>query len=484
MSRLVPSVICLSLSIAFVRADPAFAERRVALVIGNSNYQYAPPLPNPQRDAQAMAAMFQRAGFDVVSAQTDAGVSQFKRAIAQFEDEAGRSDIAVVYYSGYGLAIQGVDYLVPVDAKITGNRDAVTAAVTLDSLAKSVDGAKRLRLVILDASRGDPFAAAIKAAAPQVTEGGLVEPEPKPGALIAYAAIAGSQAEEGDGDHSTYTTALLRNLFTPGLDIRLAFGRILVDVLKKTSKRQTPQVYGSLGGGNISLVPAPADRPSLDLEGEKTDYGVVQQIGLARAYEVFLVQHPTGFYSTAARQQLRIVEAQPPQPASGSPGPGQVATLEQPPPGTAPPGKLPEVNLPRQIEAAQQELTRLGCFSGAADGSLDAATRAAIQLYQSARGQSRSNDTDITDDFIADLKQQNANLCPIACPAGKIAEGRQCVDAGKSKAVVPRKGEDKESKAPKPSIAKPEARPTPPPRAAAQAPSGGGHTGPVPGVGF
>ena len=482
MSKLVLSVICLALGIVFIRADPAFAERRVALVIGNSDYQYAPALPNPQRDAQAMAAMFQKAGFDVVSAQTDAGVSQFTRAIAQFEDEAGRSDIAVVYYSGYGIAIQGVNYLIPVDAKLAGDRDAITAAVTLDSLTKSVDGAKRLRLVILDASRGDPFATAIKAAAPQGAEGGLAEPEPKPGALIAYAAIAGSQAEEGDADHSTYTSALLRNLFTPGLDIRLAFGRILVDVLKKTSKRQTPQVYGSLVGGNIALVPAPADRPSLDLEGEKTDYGVVQQIGLARAYEVFLVQHPTGFYSTAARQQLRIVEAQPPKPALATAGPSAVAALEQPPSATAPPAKLPEVNSPGQIEAAQQELPRLGCFSGTADGSLDAATRAAIQLYQSAHGQNPTKETEITDDFIAELRQQSVTVCPIVCPAGKIAEGRRCVDAGKSNSVVPRKDEDKQAKAPKQSATKPEARPTQPPRAG-QA-SGSGHSGPMPGVGF
>jgi hypothetical protein len=481
MSRLVLSGVYLALGILFIGDDPAFAERRVALVIGNSDYQYAPALPYPRRDAQAMAAMFQKAGFDVVSAQTDAGVSQFKRSIAQFEDEAGRSDIAVVYYSGYGIAIQGVNYLIPVDAKLAGDRDAITAAVSLDSLAKSVDGAKRLRLVILDASRGDPFATAIKTVAPQVAEGGLAEPEPKPGALIAYAAIAGSQAEEGDADHSTYTSALLRNLFTPGLDIRLAFGRILVDVLKKTSKRQSPEVYGSLGGGNIALVPAPADRPSLDLEGEKTDYGVVEQIGLARAYEVFLVQHPTGFYSTAVRQELRIVEAQPPKPASATLGP--VATLEQPPPGTASPGKLPGMNSPGQIEAAQKELTRLGCYSGVTDGSLDAATRAAIQLYRNARGQNPKNETEITDDFIADLKQQRATVCPIVCPAGKIAQGRQCVDAGKPKAVVPRKDEDKEAKAPKPGITKPEARPTPPPRAAGQA-SGSGHSGPMPGVGF
>jgi hypothetical protein len=482
MSRLVLSVVGLVLGLVLIWADPAFAERRVALVIGNSAYQTAPALPNPRRDAQAMAAMFQKAGFDLVSAQTDVGILQFKQAIAQFEDEAGRSDIAVVYYSGYGIDIQGVNYLIPVDAKLASDRDAAVAAITLDRLAKSVGAAKRLRLVILDASRGDPFAPAMNTAAPQVADRGLAEPEPKPGALIAYAAIADSKAEDGDAEHSTYTAALLHNLFTPGLDIRLAFGRILVDVLKKTSKRQTPQVYGSLGGGNIALVPAPADRPSLDLEGEKTDYGVVQQIGLARAYEVFLVQHPTGFYSTAARQQLRGVESQPPK-SPAPPGPGPVATLEPAPPAAAPPGRLPEVNSPGQIAAAQQELTRLGCFSGALDGSFDAATKAAIQLYQSARGQNPTHDAEITDDFVAELKQQSAKVCPIVCPGGKIAEGQKCVDVGKSNAVAGPRDETEQAKAPKHSIAKPEAR-TPPPRTAEQGSSGGAHGGTTIGVGF
>jgi Putative peptidoglycan binding domain len=133
------------------------------------------------------------------------------------------------------------------------------------------------------------------------------------------------------------------------------------------------------------------------------------------------------------------------------------------------------MNSPGQIEAAQQELTRLGCYSGAADGSLDASTRAAIQLYQRARGRNPTNDTEITDDLIADLKQQSATVCPIACPAGKIAEGRKCVDAGTSNAVVPRKDENKQAKGP---------RPTLPPRAAAQAPSGGSHSTVTPGVGF
>jgi peptidoglycan hydrolase-like protein with peptidoglycan-binding domain len=450
-------------------ADPAFAERRVALVIGNSAYQNAPALANPRRDAQAMTAMFQKAGFDVVSAETDVGIAQFKRAIAQFADEASRSDTAVVYYSGYGIDVGGVNYLVPVDAKLASDRDAVVAAITLDGLAKSVDKAKRLRLVIVDASRGDPFVPAVRQ---QAADPRLAEPEPTPGALIAYAAIAGTDAEDGDGEHSTYTAALLHNLFTPGLDIRLAFGRILVDVLKKTNKRQNPLVYGSFRGGNIALVPAPRDRPSRDLEGEKTDYGVVQKIGLARAYEVFLVQHPTGFYSTVAREELRIAEAQPAKPSAKSPPvPGPIASLDGAPPVIAPPGSLPEVNSPGQVSLAQQELTRLGCFSGTPDGSLDAATKAAIRLYHSARGQNPSGDAEITDDFIAELKQRAAVVCALACPAGKIAEGKKCVDIGKSQAVAHRKNEDDQGRPAKRSVAKQEQKSAPPPRVTQQTPA-------------
>jgi hypothetical protein len=499
MSRLVLSVVCLALG--FIWAAPAFAARRVALVIGNSNYQNAPALPDPRRDAQAMAAMFQKAGFDVVNVATDVGNLQFKRAVAQFADEAGRSDIAVVYYSGYGIDIEGINYLVPVDAKLASDRDAGSAAIALDSLAKSVDGAKRLRLVIVDASRGDPVVPAIRqqqTAAPQALNRGLADPEPRRGTLIAYAAIAGSEAEDGDAEHSTYTAALLHNLFTPGLDIRLAFGRILVEVLKKTNQRQNPFVYGSLGGGNISLVPAPADRPARDLAGEKIDYGVVEKIGLARAWEVFLVQHPTGFYSVDAREQFRIAEAQPAKPSpTPLPRPGssaeeqaarekaeQLAALDRAQAAGVSRGSSPDVNSSEKVSLAQRELIRLGCLSGAPDGSLTAATKAAVRLYLSARGENPTSEAEITDDFIAKLKQQTARVCPLACPDGKIAEGGHCVDVGKSPAAARRKDEDDHAGSAKRGLAKQEQRPAPTPRATDQTYGSSGHGVVTPGVGF
>jgi hypothetical protein len=99
-------------------------------------------------------------------------------------------------------------------------------------------------------------------------------------------------------------------LTIPGLDVRLAFGRVRDDVLKTTGSRQEPFVYGSLGGGNVSLVPAPA-APSVSANDVKTDYDLVSNIGTKRGWEVFLAQHPTGFYAELAKAQIERIGGQP-----------------------------------------------------------------------------------------------------------------------------------------------------------------------------
>ena len=226
-------------------AGSAFAERRVALIIGNSAYQNAPTLPNPSRDARAIAAMFQKSGYDVVSTAYDLGNLEFKRAIRQFEDAAADADIAVVYYAGHGIEIHGTNYVIPVDAKLASDRDADDEAIPLDRLVESVDGAKKLRVIILDACRDNPFSRNMKSqrVALRGITAGLSAVEPSGiNTLIAYAAKAGSQAEDGNGEHSPFATALMDNLFVPGLDVRLAFGRVRDEVLKKTGNRQEPFV--------------------------------------------------------------------------------------------------------------------------------------------------------------------------------------------------------------------------------------------------
>jgi hypothetical protein len=310
-------------------AEAAWAEKRVALIVGNSSYQTVPQLANPSRDANAVAKMFRDAGFDSVEVQTNVGNLEFKRAIRRFETSADQADIAVVYYAGHGLELAGTNYLIPVDARLASDRDADDEAILLERLVSSADGAKRLRLVILDACRDNPFVPTMrrerKLANRAVTSGlGRVEPT-STDTLIAYAAKAGSTADDGDGQHSPFTAAVLKNLTVPGLDVRLAFGRVRDEVLKTTGNRQEPFVYGSLGGGTISLVPAPAVAQDTPISDVKADYELVQKIGSRRAWEVFLATHPTGFYADLARAQLESqgpaanmkAAALPPQAPSG-----------------------------------------------------------------------------------------------------------------------------------------------------------------------
>jgi hypothetical protein len=295
-------------------ADAARAEKRVALVVGNSNYQTVPQLPNPSRDATAVAKMFRDAGFETVDTLINVGNLEFKRAIRKFETIADQADIAVVYYAGHGVEISGVNYLIPVDARLASDRDSEDEAIPLERLVASADGAKRLRLIVLDACRDNPFVKSMrrerKTATRAVSAGlGKVEPT-STDTLIAYAAKAGSTADDGAGLHSPFTTAVLKNLTVPGLDVRLAFGRVRDEVLKMTDSRQEPFVYGSLGGGNIALVPAPAKAPEASANDIKADYELVQKIGSKRAWEVFLGTHPTGFYADLARAQIEALSNQ------------------------------------------------------------------------------------------------------------------------------------------------------------------------------
>jgi hypothetical protein len=328
IKRLVPmaAVIVGAILSMVLAPDAAWAEKRVALIVGNSTYQTVPQLPNPARDASAIAKMFKDAGFDTVDVQLNVGNLEFKRAIRKFEAAADQADIAVVYYAGHGLEIGGTNYLIPVDARLASDRDADDEAIPLERLVSSADGAKRLRLIILDACRDNPFVSTMrrerKMANRGVTAGlGKVEPT-STDTLIAYAAKAGSTADDGDGLHSPFTAAVLKNLTVPGLDVRLAFGRVRDEVLKTTGNRQEPFVYGSLGGSNIALVPAPAVAQETSENDIKRDYELVEKVGNLKAWQVFVDNHPKGFFADLARAQIEklapakvILASLPPEPA-------------------------------------------------------------------------------------------------------------------------------------------------------------------------
>ena len=304
-------------AVLLIVCQPAFAEKRVALVLGNSAYRNTAPLANPVNDAAVMAATLKNAGFDVVDFRKDLPAIETRRALREFADLARDADIALVYYAGHGIEVDGANYLIPVDARLERDTDVYAEAFSLDRILVAIEPARKLRLVILDACRDNPFAKTMKRTlATRAIGQGLAKVEPtSPNVLIAYSAKAGSTAADGDGKNSPFTIALSKFLPTPGLDVRRAFGYVRDEVLKTTNNRQEPFVYGSLGGEDVPLVPAPAKpapaaaaapaAPAPTPQSEaRRDYELALQIGNKSAMNAFLAQYPNGYYANLARLQL------------------------------------------------------------------------------------------------------------------------------------------------------------------------------------
>jgi uncharacterized caspase-like protein len=303
--------IIIGLAVCLLGLNDAQASKRVALVMGISAYKHAPRLANPVRDADAIAGVFRSAGFEVVEMRRDLGVSDLRRAVRDFSLLATDADTAVVYYAGHGIEVDGTNYVVPADAKLESDFDVEDEALSLDRILKALDSAKRLRLVILDACRDNPFAKTMKRSVASRSIGrGLAKVEPTvSGTLIAFAARAGAVASDGDGGNSPFTTALVKHIAQPGLDLRLAFGKVRDDVIKATNNRQEPFVYGSLGGDTMSLVPplpvVAVAAPPVDPKAEaRKEYEFAAQIGTRQAWESFLKNSGSGFYADLARANL------------------------------------------------------------------------------------------------------------------------------------------------------------------------------------
>jgi uncharacterized caspase-like protein len=289
----------------------AWADKRVALVIGNSAYQNVNPLANPVNDSGAISATFRSAGFDVVELKRDLNATEMRRALRDFANTVRDADVAIVYYAGHGIEIDGTNYLIPIDAVLEHDIDAFDEAIPLDRLLTVIEPARQLRLVILDACRDNPFNKTMKRTIGSRAIGrGLAKVEPgSPNTLIAFAAKAGSTASDGDSKNSPFTAALVKYLPRPGLDLRKAFGFARDEVLKATNNKQEPFIYGSLGGNDVSLVPGvpvvvapPPPSGSADAELRQA-YELALAVGTKAIWDAFIVNYPSGFYTELAKAQ-------------------------------------------------------------------------------------------------------------------------------------------------------------------------------------
>ena len=445
MTRLTMVLCGLWAALVMTVAD-AHAQRRVALVIGNGGYQNAGKLPNSSSDANAVAALLRKAGFDVVETKLDIGNAEFKRAVRDFAPIARESDIAAVYFAGHGIEVNGTNYLLPVDAKLASDFDVEDEAVSLDRLMRAIEPARQLRLVILDASRDNPFVTGMRrGVSSRPASAGLAKVEPaSTEALIVYAAAPGAVIDEAQGGKNPFTAALLDHLTVQGRDVRTALGHVRDDVLRATGNRQEPFIGGSLSGTTIALAPdaqqqqqrtasstrqiSVLPRPGTDSAADpRRDYEFAERVGTREAWDSFLALHPDGFYASLAREQREKLSRrdQTGQQVPAAPAESQnVALLPAPDTQQAPPSPAPDLRV--VARELQVELRRVGCDPGTTDGNWSTRSRDALDQFNRRAGM----DLDTRGATIAALdavRGQRGRICPLFCASGQRAEGDRCV---------------------------------------------------------
>jgi hypothetical protein len=278
-------------------------------------------LSNARPDADAIATSLERLGFSVTKV-TDANLDNFRRAVLSFHSAAQTADMAVLYYAGHGLEINGENWLIPVDAELKSDVDADNEAISLRYVMLAVSNAKGLGLVILDACRQNPFAVKMRRSTQAHSNArGLARVEPANSILVAFAAKDGTTAEDGSGAHSPFTRALLDNIEISGLEINFMFRNIRDDVLEETHQAQEPFLYGSLSKDEVYFKPL-ADIHDADNLGTETPADEIAwsylQYSIERAtLQNFIDEFPFSAHIAEARQRVALLEA--PRVATDSP---------------------------------------------------------------------------------------------------------------------------------------------------------------------
>ncbi|MBV8612493.1 MAG: caspase family protein, partial [Acetobacteraceae bacterium] len=255
-------VLVLGLAPAGAAHAPEAGEKRIALVIGISAYQNAPPLVNPVNDARAIGEALRRLNFEVHEL-FDPDYRQFSRGIRDFGIRAQTADDAVIYYAGHGIQADHENYLLPTDAKLEQQHDLLFEAMPLRLVLGEVSQANKIGIVLLDACRNNPFTARISRSFARTqraiaTPPGLARVDDVPrNTMVMMATKADQGADDGDAGHSPFAAALLGHFQIPGLELGLFVRSVRDTVLKATNNRQDPYIFSSLGAEPFYFHPAP-----------------------------------------------------------------------------------------------------------------------------------------------------------------------------------------------------------------------------------
>jgi uncharacterized protein len=261
-----------------VLGAPLWAEERIALVIGNGDYAYVQKLKNSVNDARKISETLTSIGFQVTTL-LDAPRAEIEKTLVDFSFRSEVADLALIYYAGHGVAVEGHNFLIPVDAQISRNSELTEQAIDMNDLLASVDRARKMRIVILDSCRNNPFPGGLEAdpqtnARSVASAGmdstardlatGMAPASPDRGTLVAFAAKDGAVAFDGNGKNSPFALALADKMSTPGLEISLMFRQVRDDVMGATENLQEPHTYGALSGVPFYLAGSDAERAELD----------------------------------------------------------------------------------------------------------------------------------------------------------------------------------------------------------------------------
>ncbi|MET0674924.1 MAG: caspase family protein [Bradyrhizobium sp.] len=398
MRFLIAAISAATLVISTVAAQ---ADKRVAFVVGNGAYTNVAALPNPATDARSMARLLRNVGFDVVEG-SNLTRDKMTEKLLDFGKKAEGADVALFFYAGHGIAVNGTNYLLPVDADLKSEMDVkLGAAINVDLTLEQTMGDAKVKLVFLDACRDNPFAAKIRSAKATRSvnvQSGLAEMKSGEGTLIAFATGPGQTALDGEaGTNSPFTRALMANLTTPGVEIQQAMTKVRAQVQEETSKGQLPWGHTNLTGA-VYLNQAPtasanAPEPTAVATASTSDaelefWRSIKDTNKPEELNAYLTNYPNGTFKSIALARIASLQDGP----STTTRALTTGTGIDPATFTEDASQLTEDQLGlnrNQRRDVQRRLTGLG-FDVKTSGKFDANTRAVITRWQTARGYPKS----------------------------------------------------------------------------------------------
>ncbi len=451
----------------------AVAERRVALVVGNSQYAYASTLPNPHNDAEDIASALGEVGFEVTVGY-DLDQVKFAVTVAQFARALEGADVGLFFYAGHGLQIDGKNYLVSTQAKLENTFLVSSETMELDNIIRMMESKAGISLIFLDACRNNPLADNLKrniaAVNRALTVGrGLAPIAPGRDTLVAFSAASGEVAADGSGRNSPFAASLLQHLKQPGLEISVMLKEVTADVRHATNNVQRPQQFSDMSktfyfvkteqaaAAAPPVVPPPAPLPSPPVAlVDPVELAFWQSASGANECEsirAYLRQYPDGRFAALGRiSEHRLcnvgpevaVQQAPPPPSAPSPAPASVpppvSAPDLPPAAslaTAPAELLPSATsvvrttAPDIVRRLQTELVRVGCAPPGieTDGTWGmTAWREALRRFNERTHAVTTLDQQTPDALLEAVQSHKDRVCPLVCEPGTEPRGGSCVD--------------------------------------------------------